>query len=63
MQYIYRRGLVTNLKQLLFSNGFGLIWISQGVGDEQLFMKSVFLRLPDIAKQTWNSEIDSGPKL
>ena len=26
-------------------------------------MKSVVLRLTDIAKQTWNSEIDSSPKL
>ena len=26
-------------------------------------MKSVVLRLTDIAKQTWNSEIDSNPKL
>ena len=60
---IYKRGWVTNLKKLVFSNGFGLVWITQGVGDEELFMKSVVLRLSDIAKQTWNSEIDSSPKL
>ena len=60
---IYKRGWVTNLKKLLFSNGFGLVWITQGVGDEELFMKSVVLRLSNIAKQTWNSEIDSSPKL
>ena len=60
---IYKRGWVTNLKKLLFSNGFGLVWISQGVGDEELFMKSVVSRLIDIAKQTWNSEIDNSPKL
>ena len=61
---IYKRGWVTNFKKLLFSNGFGLVWITQGVGDEELFMKSVVvLRLTDIAEQTWNSEIDSSPKL
>ena len=60
---IYRRDWVTNLKKLLLSNGFGLVWITQGVGDEELFMKSVVLRLTDIAKQICNSEIDSSPKL
>ena len=60
---IYKRGFVTNLKKLLFSDAFGLVWITQGIGDEELFMISVVLRLTDIAKQTWNSEIDSSPKL
>ena len=54
---------VTKLNKLLFSDGFGFVCINQGVGDEELFMKSVVLRLTDIAKQTWNSEIDSIPKL
>ena len=59
---IYKRSWVTNLKKLLFSDGFGLVWITQGVGDEELFMKSVVLWLTDIAKQTCNSEIDSSSK-
>ena len=54
---IYKRGWVT------FLNGFGLVWITQGVGDEELFMKLVFLRLTNIEKQTWNSEMYSSPKL
>ena len=58
-----KRGWVTNLKKLLFSDGFGLVWITQADGDEELVMKSVVLRLTDITKQTWNSEIDSSPKL
>ena len=33
----YRKGWVTDLKQLLFSNGFWHVWISQGVGNEELF--------------------------
>ena len=32
----HRKGWVTDLKQLLFSNGFGHVWISQGVGNEEL---------------------------
>ena len=58
-----KRGWVTNLKKLLFSNGFGLVWITQADGDEELVMKSVVLWLTDITKQTWNSKIDSSPKL
>ena len=40
---IYRKGWVTDLKQLLFSNSFGHMWISQGVGDEELFLKTMVL--------------------
>ena len=32
----YRKGWVTDLKQLLFSNGFGHVLISQGVGNEEI---------------------------
>ena len=60
---VYKRDWVNNVDKLLFSNGFGLVWITQGVGDEELLMKSIVLRLTDIAKQYWNSEIDSNPKL
>ena len=61
---IYKRDWVTNFRKVLFSDVFGLVWITQGVGDEELFMKSVVLRLTNIGKQTWNSEIDiSSPKL
>ena len=35
---IYSKGWVTDLKKLLFSKGFGHVWISQGVGDEELFL-------------------------
>ena len=48
---LYKIGWDTNLKKLLFSNGFGLVWITQDVRDEEPFMKSVILRLTDIAKQ------------
>ena len=52
----YRKGWVTNLKQLLFSNGFGHVWISQGVDNAELFLKALILRMTDIAKQTWSNE-------
>ena len=37
------------LTETLFSNGFGHVWISQGVGDEELFLKAMVLRMTDIA--------------
>ena len=59
----YRKGWVTDLKQILFSNGFGHVWISQGVGNEELFLKAMVLRMTDIAKQTWSNEISTSSKL
>ena len=38
---IYRKGWVADLKHLLFSTGFGDVWISQGVGIEELFLKAM----------------------
>ena len=35
---IYQKGWVTDFKKLLFSDGFGHVSISQGVGDEELFL-------------------------
>ena len=45
-----RKVWVTEKKQLLFSNGFWHVWISQGVGNEELFLKAMVLRMTDFAK-------------
>ena len=39
------------------------MWISQGVGNEELFSKAMFLRMTDVAKQTWSNEINTSSKL
>ena len=59
----YRKGWVTDLKQLLFSNRFGHVWISQGVGNEEFFLKAMVLGMTDIAKQTWSKDINTSSKL
>ena len=59
----YRKGWITDLIQLLFSNGFEHVWILQGVGNEELFLKAMVLRMTDIAKQTWSNEITRSSKL
>ena len=35
------------------------MWISQAVGNEELFLKTMVLRTTDIARQTWNNEIST----
>ena len=57
------KGWVTNLKQLLFSNGFGHVWISQEVGDEALFLREFTFRLQDIAWRNWRADLESSAKL
>ena len=54
----FRKDWLIDLKQLLFSNGFRHVWISQGVGNEELFLKAVVLRINDIARQTRSNEIN-----
>ena len=38
---LYERGWVTNLKRILFSNGFGHVWISQRVGNERIHVNAL----------------------
>ena len=38
---IYRKDRVTHLEKLLFSNGFGHVWISQAADGEELSLKAV----------------------
>ena len=54
---LHKNGWITNLTQLLISNGFGYVhvWISQEVGDEALFLRETMLWLQDIAMQNWRS--------
>ena len=59
----YTKGWVTDLKRLLFSNGFGHVWISDGVGDENKLLHEFSLRLADTAKQNWKSDTDANAKL
>ena len=59
----HKKGWVTNLKQLLFANGFGHVWIRQEFDGEALFLREFTLRLQDIAMQNWRADLESGPKL
>ena len=60
---LHKKGWVTNLKQLLFSNSFGHVWISHEVGEEALFLGAFTLWLQDIARQNWRADLESSTKL
>jgi len=48
---------VSNIKNVLLSNGFGNVWIAQGVGDVNNCIRLFRQRVCDIAKQTWLEDI------
>ena len=47
----------TRIKMLLYTNGFGHVWLSQGVGNKTVFLKEFKQRLSDCAKQNWSSKL------
>ena len=48
---------VTHVKNLIYRYGFGIVWISENVGDEDVFINVFKQRLIDCAFQDWHSEI------
>ena len=50
---------VTQIKQLLQINGFGIVWLSKGVGCEKMFIKEIKLRLIDCFRQNWNEKMSN----
>ena len=44
---------VTKLRLLLHETGFGYVWLTQGVGDEQHFIRIFRQRLTEINFQDW----------
>ena len=52
-----------HVKNLLFSYGFGEVWIMQGVGDERLFLNLFKQRCRDIDGQGWVNGLSESPKL
>ena len=47
----------THVKMLLYKYGFGHVWLSQGVGDEIMFLKKFKQRLSDCFAQDWHHDI------
>ena len=54
---------VTKIRQLLFRNGFGYIWLNQNVHNASAFITELVQRLQDQSIQSWNSDIANSSKL
>ena len=50
---------VSGIKNLLETNGFGIVWLFKGVGSELLFIKAFKQRLIDCYKQSWHDKLNS----
>ena len=53
----------SEIKGLLYRNGFGHVWVNQGVGDVEQFLALYTQRLVDISIQEWHSNITENRKL
>ena len=49
----------SDVRHLLFSCGFSHVWISQGVGNESMFLSLFQQRVKDIFIQSWHNSISS----
>ena len=48
---------VTHVRNLLNTNGFGHVWLAQGVGNKKLFLGELKQRLIDCFRQSWSSKL------
>jgi len=59
---IGRKTWVSQVKQLLFKYGFGIVWISQDVGDPGLFLRQFKQRVTDCMTQSWHEDINNSSR-
>ena len=57
-----RRTWATCIKHLLFENGFGYVWISQDIGNANMFLNQFTGRLKDCALQKLSANINASSK-
>ena len=57
-----KQNWVSSVKNVLMENGFGIIWLCQGVGSETQFVAEFKDRLISCYKQNWHSDIESDDK-
>ena len=53
----------TKVKHLMYNSGFGIVWLSQEIGNVSLFLIEAKQRLIDIAHQEWHSDLNQCSKL
>ena len=50
---------MTHVRNILCESGFGYVWYSKSVGNENMFFKKLKARLKDIAYQDWRAFLDT----
>ena len=59
---IGRINWVTSVKNLLYQYGFGYVWISQDIGDLDMFLKYFKMRLNDCKTQDWSASVNESSR-
>lgn len=59
---IGRSNWASNIRDLLYRFGFGLVWISQEVGNVPVFLNQFRQRVVDCTIQNWHSDIEDSAK-
>ena len=54
---------VSHVRNNLFSNGFGYVWLQQSVGNESMFLTQYVERLKNQQMQNWNANCANNNKL
>ena len=57
-----RHTYATEVRNLLFSYGFGYIWISQDIGNINMFISEFKIRLKDSLQQDWHNALSNSSK-
>ena len=52
-----RNTWATNVKNLLFSYGYGYVWMNEEVGDINMFIRAFKQRIVDCSKQDWHAKL------
>ena len=53
---------VSNIRDFLCRHGFAFVWLNQGVGSINVFLKAVHQRLVDCRWQTWHDHIQNSER-
>lgn len=60
--YPLKQNWALSVKQLLQRLGFLEVWLAQGVGNEQLFLEVLKIRVKDIFMQEWHSRLEASTR-
>lgn len=63
LDQVERKSWVSNIKEMLYKYGFGIVWLEQGVGNINKFISEFKQRVKDCARQEFFEKINNSSKL